>query len=92
MNLVKAGALAMVLLLAACTTAAPVPNPALQAADTATRAAEQRNQNEERSLIKEGFTDNVGRDQYNTGLSKRRVDAVKLPVGPARVGWIRLWR
>jgi outer membrane protein OmpA-like peptidoglycan-associated protein len=44
----------------------------------------------DRTVVIEGYTDNVGSEQYNQGLSERRADSVKSYLAKQGVGMLRL--
>jgi len=44
----------------------------------------------DRTVVIEGYTDNVGSEQYNQGLSERRADSVKSYLAGQGVGMLRL--
>jgi len=48
------------------------------------------NQYPDRTVVIEGYTDNVGSEEYNQGLSERRADSVKAYLAGQGVGAIRL--
>jgi outer membrane protein OmpA-like peptidoglycan-associated protein len=48
------------------------------------------NQYPDRTVVIEGYTDNVGSEEYNQGLSERRADSVKAYLAGQGIGAIRL--
>jgi len=44
----------------------------------------------DRTVVIEGYTDNVGSEQYNQGLSERRADSVKSYLAKQGIGMLRL--
>jgi outer membrane protein OmpA-like peptidoglycan-associated protein len=44
----------------------------------------------DRTVVIEGYTDNVGSEQYNQGLSERRADSVKSYLAGQGIGAVRL--
>ena len=60
------------------------------AAGNLDRLAAFLNKYPDRTVIIEGYTDNVGSEQYNQGLSERRADSVKSYLAGQGIGSIRL--
>jgi outer membrane protein OmpA-like peptidoglycan-associated protein len=44
----------------------------------------------DRTVVIEGYTDNVGSEQYNQGLSERRADSVRSYLAEQGIGVVRL--
>jgi len=60
------------------------------AAGNLNRLAAFLNKYPDRTVVIEGYTDNVGSEQYNQGLSERRADSVKSYLAGQGVGMLRL--
>jgi outer membrane protein OmpA-like peptidoglycan-associated protein len=60
------------------------------AAGNLNRLAAFLNKYPDRTVVIEGYTDNVGSEQYNQGLSERRADSVKSYLAGQGIGLLRL--